>query len=201
MNRQAGRHVTFPRAASDNVRWQFSHRSAVTAEKGGSRRDTKITPPSRESCVKRASVMVDIAAKARVRETLLMWSPQWDSTHVVRSPHVAYDEGKEWEGRKGGWERCASYTTAREELTPSEYFDAIRKGLLGRGHSFDVANHICHEIEHARWEERATLPFSHSHSILRFSPRIRRMARKRERERNRNCVCVNVTLATGITAG
>jgi len=32
----------------------------------------------------------------------------------------------------------------------SEYFDAIRKGLLGRGHSFDVANHICHEIEHAR---------------------------------------------------
>lgn len=39
--------------------------------------------------------MVDIAAKARVREALLMWSPQWDSTHVVRSPHVAYDEGKE----------------------------------------------------------------------------------------------------------
>jgi len=36
----------------------------VTAGKGGSR-DTKITPV--ESCVKRASVMGDIAAKARVR--------------------------------------------------------------------------------------------------------------------------------------
>lgn len=47
--------------------------------------------------------MVDVAAKARVHEALLMWSPQWDSTPRPHTsfvvPRVAYEEEK---GRAGG---------------------------------------------------------------------------------------------------
>lgn len=45
--------------------------------------------------------MVDIAAKARVREVLLMWSPQWDSIHIVRSSHIAYDAEERSEKEEG----------------------------------------------------------------------------------------------------